>query len=141
MAIETIKFEDVEKNLPSGVPANIRALDSSDNSIISSAKEVGKAIGIIRGSIALTPSQTVEIPRYRGIAIFSSPINPGALVLILPEKSYSNIAKVVELANKTDGGIMFNKEGDFLELNFSGENMAVTNKYRSNLTLYYSYYQ
>ncbi len=139
--IEKIRLSEVESNLPGGVPANIRALDSSENSIISSAKDVGKAIGIIRGSIALMPSQTIEIPRYRGIAIFSSPINPGALVLILPEKSYSNIAKVVELANKTDGGIVFNKEGDFLELNFSGENMAVTNKYRSNLTLYYSYYQ
>lgn len=139
--MEKIQFSEVEKNLPSGVPANIRALDSSGNSIISTAKDVGKTIGIIRGSIALPPNQTVEIPRYRGIAIFSSPINPGALVLILPEKNYSNDVKVVELANKTDGGIVFNKEGDYLELKFNGENMAVTNKYRSNLTLYYSYYQ
>lgn len=139
--IEKIQMADAEKNLPSGVPANIRALDNNGNSILSTITDIGKAIGTIRGSIALTPSQTVEIPRYRGIAIFSSPINPGALVLILPEKNYSNDGKVVELANKTDGGIVFNKEGDFLELKFNGENMAVTNKYRSNLTLYYSYYQ
>ena len=139
--IEKIQLSDVEKNLPSGVPANIRALDSNNNSIISKVKDVGRYIGVIRDSINIASSQTIEIPRYRGIAIFSSPINPGALVLILPEKNYSDTAKVVELTNKTDGGIVFNKEGDFLELNFSGENMAVTNKYRSSLTLYYSYYQ
>lgn len=139
--MEKILLSEVEKNLPSGTPANIRALEINGNSILSTITDVAKAIGIIRGSIALTPSQTVEIPRYRGIAIFYSPINPGALVLILPEKSYSNVGKVVELANKTDGGIVFNQEGDFFELKFSGENMAVTNKYRANLTLYYSYYQ
>ena len=127
--MEKILLSEVEKNLPSGTPANIRALEINGNSILSTITDVAKAIGIIRGSIALTPSQTVEIPRYRGIAIFYSPINPGALVLILPEKSYSNV------------GIVFNQEGDFFELKFSGENMAVTNKYRANLTLYYSYYQ
>lgn len=139
--IEKILFSEVEKGLPNGAPANIRTLDSNNNSIISTVKDVGKYIGVIRDSINIASSQTVEIPRYRGIAIFSSPFNPGALVLILPDKIYSNVAKVVELANKTDGGIVFNKEGDFLELNFSGENMTVTNKYRSSLTLYYSYYQ
>ena len=46
MAIETIKFEDVEKNLPNGVPTNIRALDSSGNSISSSIKNVREVMGI-----------------------------------------------------------------------------------------------
>lgn len=139
--IEKIQMSDAEKKLQNGVPANIRALDSNGNSILSTITDVAKSIGIIRGSIALTPSQTVEIPRYRGIAIFYSPINPGVLVLILPDKNETNVGKVVELANKTGGGIVFNQEGSFFELKFNGENMAVTNKYRGNITLYYSYYQ
>lgn len=59
--IETIKFEDVEKNLPSGVPANIRALDSSGNSISSSLKNVREAIEIYIYGLSLKQDEEKDL--------------------------------------------------------------------------------
>lgn len=66
MAIETIKFEDVEKNLPNGVPTNIRALDSSGNSISSSIKNVREVMGIYSLDKVFEPFEEYEIKSKDG---------------------------------------------------------------------------
>lgn len=65
MAIETIQLSEVEKNLPSGVPANIRALDSNGNSISSDLESVAKALPKKNEFfIYLEPDETYSLSEY-----------------------------------------------------------------------------
>ena len=52
--MEKILLSEVEKNLPSGTPANIRALEINGNSILSTITDVAKAIGIILSLIHIS---------------------------------------------------------------------------------------
>lgn len=60
--IEKILFSEVEKGLPNGVPANIRTLDSNNNSIISTVKDVGNSIGIVRVRKEFAPLEEYMVP-------------------------------------------------------------------------------
>ena len=59
--IEKIQMSDAEKNLPSGVPANIRALDGVGNSIQSTIKDIGKAIGTFGLRVNLAAFEEYEM--------------------------------------------------------------------------------
>lgn len=60
--IEKIKLSEVEKGLQNGVPANIRALDSAGNSILSTIIDVGNSIGIVRVRKEFAPLEEYMVP-------------------------------------------------------------------------------
>lgn len=91
--IEKIKLSEVEKGLSNGVPANIRALDSSGNSISSSLKNVREAIGIYGLGKEFEPFEEYEIKSTDGGLIlvqFASSEFPIGVAII-----YSNTGGVV----------------------------------------------
>ena len=91
--IEKINIEDVEKNLPDGVPANIRALDNSGNSLSSSIKNVREVMGIYSLDKIFKPFEEYEIKSQEGGLIlvqFASSEFPIGVAII-----YSNTGGVV----------------------------------------------
>lgn len=60
--IEKIQISDVEKNLPSGVPVNIRALDSNGNSIQSTIRDVGNSVGVFSIRKEFVPFEEYMVP-------------------------------------------------------------------------------
>ena len=64
--IEKVQFSEVEKGLSNGVPANIRALDSSGNSISSSIKNVREVMGIYSLDKTFEPLEEYEIKSKDG---------------------------------------------------------------------------
>lgn len=69
--IEKIQMSDAEKKLQNGVPANIRALDSMGNSILSTISEVAKSIGIYSIRDTFEPLEEYEIKIVSGCLILA----------------------------------------------------------------------
>lgn len=96
MAIETIQLSEVEKNLPSGVPANIRALDSAGNSILSTITEVCNSIGML--------SVRKEFAPLEECMVFSS--SAGGLILVQYASSEYPIGVAIIYGNQS--GVVLN---------------------------------
>ena len=114
MAIETIKFEDVEKNLPNGVPTNIRALDSSGNSISSSIKNVREVMGIYSLDKVFEPFEEYEIKS-----------KDGGLILVQFASSEFPIGVAIIYGNT--GGVVLN---DVSGVSFFKQNERIVSVYR-----------
>ena len=103
-------FEDVEKNLPNGVPTNIRALDSSGNSISSSIKNVREVMGIYSLDKVFEPFEEYEIKSKDGGLIlvqFASSEFPIGVAII-----YGNTGGVV--LNDVSGVSFLSKTNELL---------------------------
>ena len=112
--IEKIKLSEVEKGLSNGVPANIRALDSSGNSISSSIKNVREVMGIYSLDKVFQPFEEYEIKSKEG-------------GLILAQFASSEFAIGVAIIYGNTGGIVLN---DVSGVSFFKQNERIVSVYR-----------
>jgi hypothetical protein len=112
--IEKIKLSEVEKGLSNGVPANIRALDSSGNSISSSIKNVREVMGIYSLDKVFEPFEEYEIKSKEG-------------GLILAQFASSEFAIGVAIIYGNTGGVVLN---DVSGVSFFKQNERIVSVYR-----------
>lgn len=91
--IEKIQFSEVEKGLSNGVPANIRALDDSENSINSSLENVREAMGIYSLNKTFEPFEEYEVKKVCGCLVLAQ--NASSQHEIGVATIYSNLGGVV----------------------------------------------
>ena len=112
--IEKIQLSEVEKNLPSGAPANIRATDSNGNSISSSIKNVREVMGIYSLDKVFEPFEEYEIKS-----------KDGGLILVQFASSEFPIGVAIIYGNT--GGVVLN---DVSGVSFFKQNERIVSVYR-----------
>lgn len=112
--IDKILMSDAEKNLPSGVPDNIRATDSNGNSISSSIKNVREVMGIYSLDKVFEPFEEYEIKSKEG-------------GLILAQFSSSEFAIGVAIIYGNTVGVVLN---DVAGVSFFKQNERIVSVYR-----------
>lgn len=104
--MEKIQMSDAEKNLPSGVPANIRALDGVGNSIQSTISEVANSIGAYSINRAFAPLEEYEVKETYGCLILAQ------------NASFQHEIGIAILYSNLGGAVLNNVSGvSFLEQN------------------------